>query len=127
MASPKATAAECRSARRHQVSYRLDVLFADGEAGCLLDLSASGLRVRFKHPLDIEAARSLRLEFPRWLELGTGLDVPGRFVWLRSVPGSGGSEAGFAFDGLTHKDENVLAVLIQRLNEALDEDRASAE
>jgi hypothetical protein len=38
----------------------------------------------------------------------------------------GATEAGFAFDGLTRKELYVLQVLIQRLSEALFEDRADA-
>jgi hypothetical protein len=118
---PSATT-ERRAAPRQAVVYRLDVVAPGGSAGCLLDVSATGMRVRFKSELDLGATQRLRLEFPRWLELGSGLDVAGRFVWVRSTS-RGATEAGFAFDGLSRKDESVLLVLIQRLSEALLEDR----
>lgn len=117
-------AGERRVATRQAVVYRLDVVLADGTAGCLMDLSATGMRVRFKQPLDVGATQELRLEFPRWLELGAGLDVRGRFVWMRSTE-QGGTEAGFAFDGLSRKEASVLEVLLQRLVEALAEDQAA--
>jgi hypothetical protein len=112
---------ERRAAPRQRVAYRLDALVKDGTVGCLLDVSTSGLRARFKHALDVGAIQSLRIEFPRWLELGAGLDVHGRFVWVRTTP-SGATEAGFAFDELSRKVESVLEVLVQRLSEALAED-----
>jgi len=115
---------ERRVATRQAVVYRLDILLADGSAGCLMDLSATGMRVRFKHPLDVGATQEVRLELPRWLELGTGLDVRGRWVWMRSTE-QGGTEAGFGFDGLSRKESSVLEVLLQRLVEALDEDQAA--
>ena len=122
MSTPKgASTADRRIAPRQQVTYRLDVLGSDGCGGCLLDISSSGMRVRFKAGLDVSAIQRLRVEFPRWLELGTGLDLTGRFVWLRTTA-SGGTEAGFAFDGLSRKEAGLLAVLIQRLGEALAED-----
>jgi hypothetical protein len=116
---------ERRSAIRHSVVYRLDVLAPGGCAGCLLDLSITGMRVRFRDPLDLAAVQKLTVEFPRWLELGAGLELSGRFVWVRSTS-EHVTEAGFAFDGLSRKEENVLRLLIQRLTEALSEDRASA-
>ncbi len=115
--------AERRSAPRQMVTYRLDVIATDGCAGFLLDVSATGLRARFKQGLDVGATLALRLEFPRWLELGKGLDLSGRFVWVR--PGeNGATEAGFAFDELSRKSDTVLAVLIQRLSDARLEDEA---
>jgi hypothetical protein len=123
MLPPQSATAERRAAPRQTVAYRLDVIASDGCAGFLLDLSTTGLRARFKHGADVGAIHSLRIEFPRWLELGTGLDVGGRFVWLRAGEG-GATEAGFAFDGLSRKSESVLAVLIQRLCEARLEDES---
>ena len=116
---------ERRAVPRQDVSYRMDVIASDGCAGYLLDVSPTGLRARFKHGLDVGATRSLRIEFPRWLELGKSLDVPGRFVWVRAAE-AGTTEVGFAFDGLTRKSESVLEVLIQRLSEARIEDEADA-
>jgi len=125
MGTSKGIEVERRVAPRQQATYRLDVLFPDRSAGFLLDVSSSGLRLRFKQGLDVEGTRSLQIVFPRWLELGEGLEVSGRFVWIRASQ-SGGAEAGFAFDGLTRKDENVLSVLIQRLAAALEEDVGGA-
>ena len=118
--------AERRAAPRQPVVYRLDVTAAEGVGGFLLDISATGLRARFKQGLDVGATLNLRIEFPRWLELGKGLDVSGRFVWLRAREG-GSTEAGFAFDGLSRKSEGVLEVLIQRLAEARFEDGVDAD
>lgn len=115
-----------RAAHRQLVAYRLDVTADEGCSGCLLDLSTTGMRVRFKAGLDLGSTRHLRLDFPRWLELGAGLELSGRFVWMRTRP-DGATEAGFAFDGLSHKEESLLTVLIQRLAEALAEDAAAAE
>jgi len=114
---------ERRSAPRQAVTYRLDVTATDGCAGFLLDVSATGLRARFKQGLDVGATLALHIEFPRWLELGKGLDVSGRFVWVRAGE-NGATEAGFAFDGLSRKSESILEVLIQRLCEARREDES---
>ena len=115
---------ERRVATRQAVVYRLDLELADGSVGCLMDLSATGMRVRFKQALDVGSTQELHLDFPRWLELGGGLDVRGRFVWMRSTE-QGGTEAGFAFDGLSRKESSLLEVLLQRLGEALAEDQAA--
>jgi hypothetical protein len=125
MLPPKDTAtADRRAAPRQVVTYRLDVIAEDGSAGFLLDVSTTGLRARFRHGLDVAATRVLRIELPRWLELGKSLEVSGRFVWVRA--GDGPTEAGFAFDGLSHRSESVLEVLIQRLSEARSEDETPA-
>ena len=124
MLPPKSSAtADRRMAPRQAVIYRLDVVAADGSAGFLLDVSKTGLRARFKHGLDVGATQALRIEFPRWLELGKGLDVSGRFVWVRAGE-NGATEAGFAFDGLSRRNESALDVLIQRLSDARLEDDA---
>jgi len=122
-----AVTAERRATPRQVVTYRLDVLAPDGGVGFLLDVSATGLRARFKNGIDVGAIHSLHIEFPRWLELGKGLDLSGRFVWVRAAEG-GATEAGFSFDGLSRKSESVLEVLIERLCEARleDEDGASS-
>jgi c-di-GMP-binding flagellar brake protein YcgR len=115
---------ERRTAARQAVTYRLDVIVPDGSSGCLLDLSLTGMRIRFRSEVDLAAIQRLELEFPRWLELGRTLQVSGRFVWVRAAD-NGATEAGFAFDGLSRKEESVIQVLIQRLAEALAEDRAA--
>jgi len=96
-----------------------------GPTGCLLDVSRSGMRVRFKQELDVAAIEALRIDLPQWLELGRSLEVCGRFVWVRRTD-SGATEAGFAFDRLPRKEASVLQVLIQRLSDALAEDAAAA-
>lgn len=115
--------ADRRIAPRQQVTYRLDALSSDGKAGYLLDISSTGMRVRFKAGIDVGATQCLTLMFPRWLELGEGLELAGRFVWVRQTA-SGATEGGFAFDGLSRKASGVLSVLVQRLAEAVAEDRA---
>lgn len=114
-------ATDRRIAPRQTVAYRLDVLTKGGEVGCLLDVSLSGMRVRFKGEADLEGVHALTLEFPRWLELGEGVTLGGRFAWM-SRRAKGLAEYGFAFDGLGRKEQDVLAVLIQRLAEAQAED-----
>lgn len=119
----RSAVSERRAAPRQVVAYRLDVVATGGTSGCLLDVSSTGMRVRFKRSLDVSPIDRLSIEFPRWLELGGGLELRGRFVWMRSTSG-GDTEAGFAFDGLSRKEESVLRVLVQRLADALAEDRA---
>ena len=116
---------ERRGATRQAVTYRLDVLAPEGGVGCVLDLSLTGLRVRFRGAIDVAATQRLKVVFPRWLELGDGLDLGGRFVWM-STTREGCTEAGFAFDELSRRDSGVVQVLIQRLAEALAEDRPAA-
>lgn len=114
--------AERRVAQRQTVVYRLDVVTDSGEVGCLLDLSLTGMRVRFKEELDTGSAQQLTVEFPRWLELGEGVTLGGRFAWM-SRRDKGVLEFGFAFDDLAKKEQSVLAVLIERLAEAQAEDQ----
>ena len=123
MVHPPSTATERRSSVRQPVAYRLDVVVPGGNAGCLLDVSASGMRVRFKLEVDLGTTEALRIELPQWLELGRSLDVRGRFVWVRRTE-SGVTEAGFAFDGHSRKESSALEALVERLSQALDEDRA---
>ena len=111
-----------RGAARQTVTYRLDVLAPSGSAGCVLDVSLTGLRVRFRDELDLAGTQRLKIVFPRWLELGPGVELAGRFVWMRASPVST-TEAGFAFDTLPRKERGLIQVLIQRLAEALAEDR----
>lgn len=110
-----------RIAQRQSVAYRLDVVTGQGEVGCLLDLSLTGMRVRFKGELDTGVTNQLTIEFPRWLELGEGVPLKGRFAWMKSRE-AGVQEFGFAFDGVGRKEQGVLAVLIQRLADAQAED-----
>lgn len=114
---------ERRTVQRQTVTYRLDVISQDGRNGCLLDLSQSGMRVRFPRGFDVSGEQTLRIEFPRWLELGKGLDVRGRFAWIRTAE-RGATEGGFAFAELPRKDLNLLGQLLERLVEAMSEDLA---
>ena len=123
--TPPKSPVDRRSTPRHTVAYRLDVAAPDGTSGCLLDISGTGMRLRFRGGLDVAGTERMRVDFPRWLELGSGLDVRGRFVWVRADP-RGVTEAGFAFDGLGKKELSVVTVLIQRLAEAAAEDQAVA-
>jgi hypothetical protein len=119
----RSTLSERRAAPRQVVAYRLDVVEPGGTHGCLLDVSLTGMRIRFRRAVDVSKIAALSIEFPRWLELGNGIELRGRFVWIRSTP-AGDTEAGFAFDGPSRKEESVLRLLVQRLAEALAEDRA---
>ncbi len=111
-----------RSTPRQAVGYRLDVLTPDGTVGYLLDISSTGMRVSFKRGLDVAGTQELRVEFPRWLELGAGLDLCGRFVWVRQTEDKV-AEGGFAFTQLSQKQRACLEGLIQRLAEAIAADR----
>ena len=122
--SPSAPDHERRGAIRQAVTYRLDVIAPDGNVGCVLDLSLSGMRVRFRREIDVAGTSRLNVAFPRWLELGAGLEVGGRFVWMRSTKDDS-TEAGFAFGELSRKELGLIQLLIQRLAEALAEDRAA--
>lgn len=119
----QASTSDRRVAQRQSVAYRLDVVTSQGEVGCLLDLSLTGMRVRFKGELDAGLTKELTLEFPRWLELGDGVSLVGRFAWMKRRE-AGVQEFGFAFDGVGRKEQGILAVLIQRLAEAQAEDLA---
>jgi hypothetical protein len=114
---------ERRVAPRQTVTYRLDVIAQDGRNGCLLDLSQSGMRVRFPRGFPVSDEQSLRIEFPRWLELGQGMDVRGRFAWIRTAE-RGATEGGFAFAELSRKDQSLLIQLLERLGAAMAEDLA---
>jgi hypothetical protein len=89
--------------------------------GCLLDLSAGGMRVLCGPGLDIINSENLRIEFPRWLDLGDGLAVRGRFVWCKACSDGTGTEAGFAFDALSKKDTAFLEMLIEKIADATQE------
>jgi len=120
---PEASTSDRRVALRQTVAYRLDVVTREGEVGCLLDLSLTGMRVRFKCALDASRTHELTLEFPRWVELGEGVSLRGRFAWMKQRE-NGVQELGFAFDGIGRKEQSVLSVLIQRLADAQAEDLA---
>jgi hypothetical protein len=105
-----------RTAPRETAVCPLDILDAKGRLiGCLADVSSGGLRIlRLANPEDVELG-CLVLEIPRWLGLERTLELPGRFVWLRSGPY--GMEAGFAFDKLSKGKTATLAALAEKLAE----------
>lgn len=107
---------ERRRAERRRVAYRMDVTDEErGMVGCLLDLSTSGMRVLCGPGLDIVKTESLRIEFPRWLQLGEGIDVKGRFVWCKACSDGYGTEAGFAFDAMSRRETALLGALITKI------------
>ncbi len=117
---------EKRQTPRRRVAYRMDVSDRSrGMVGCLLDLSSSGMRVLCSPGMDIVHADRLRIEFPRWLELGAGLEVKGRFVWCKACADGYGTEAGFAFDTFSKKERALLEVLIAKIADANQDDEAA--
>jgi hypothetical protein len=124
-ASTPGVTQERRSSPRQTVAYRLDVLTRSGQVGCLLDISGTGMRVLFRRALEVAGIVELTVEFPRWLELGKGLTLPGRFVWVRTEP-EGGIEGGYAFEELPRKDRAALESLIARLAETVARDRGNS-
>lgn len=106
-----------RSAQRTQVAYRLDTLDDHGNfIGCILDLSTLGVRVLLLEPVDADRVKGLHLDFPRWLGLGDGLQLKGRFVWCKGAKGEGETEAGFSFDAIGPTQLRVLEQLIEKLS-----------
>jgi hypothetical protein len=119
MVPPKAekSALERRVAPRQTVTYRMDVSAADGTLGYLLDVSMNGMRVFFRDVKNLAEIAEIHIDFPRWLELGNGLDVRGRFAWVR--PSGAGAEGGFAFDGLSKSERTLLGELVEKLADAV--------
>jgi hypothetical protein len=117
--------AERRQTRRRRVAYRMDVTDQQRSmVGCLLDLSAGGMRVLCGPGVDIVGSEKLRIEFPRWLDLGDGLPVKGRFVWTKACGDGYGTEAGFAFDAMSKREALLLEALIEKLAAAIQNDAA---
>lgn len=117
--------AERRQTRRRRVAYRMDVTDQERSmVGCLLDLSTGGMRVLCGPGVDIVGSDELRIEFPRWLDLGEGLPVKGRFVWCKACGDGYGTEAGFAFDAMSKKESLLLEALIDKLAAAIQDDAA---
>jgi hypothetical protein len=116
---------ERRRVPRHPVLYRFDVVDSSNSfVGYVMDIVSGGIRVRCVPEVVVEELTSLRIEFPRWLNLGTGLTVPGRFVWCKRVEG-GGVEGGFAFDAIEAADQELLDAMIDRIVDASIEDRCA--
>ena len=106
-----------RSAHRTQVAYRLDTWDDRGNfLGCILDLSTLGVRVLLLEETSIERAKGIRLDFPRWLGLGEGLELKGRFVWCKTQRETGETEAGFSFDAVPSAQLRTLERLIETLS-----------
>ncbi len=118
----KSTAERRRQGTRRPVVYRLDVSETSGrDVGFLLDISTGGMKIRCYADVDVPALQKLRLIFPKWLGLGTHVDVVGRIAW-RKPYGDSQVEGGFAFDGLSADAVAKLEELIMRLSEAAIED-----
>ncbi|MEM7310746.1 MAG: PilZ domain-containing protein [Planctomycetota bacterium] len=112
---------ERRRTARDRAFYRLDVLNKRGKlVGCMADISPGGMRVRHIADDDLLAVERLTIELPRWMGLGRELPVAGRFVWYRES--GGGSEGGFAFNGLSRKSNELVARLIEQISLAARED-----
>ncbi|MFT5464898.1 MAG: hypothetical protein ACI8QS_003805, partial [Planctomycetota bacterium] len=100
---------ERRTTERTQASYRLDTWDdRDGFLGCILDLSGHGARVLVLEKADVETVKSIRLDLPRWLNMGSSLDFKGRFVWCRTQRETGAREAGFSFDPVSGARQRKL-------------------
>ncbi len=123
-APQESSVSERRVAPRQTVTYRMDVSASDGAQGYLLDVSISGMRVFFKQGADVAGTTEIRIDFPRWLELGSGMTARGRFAWVR--PSGSSIEGGFAFDGLSRVELALLGRMIERLAEALRADALRA-
>lgn len=104
--------------RRKRVSYRMDVSASNGAyVGCLLDVSREGLRILCAPGFDFSRADKLRIQIPRWLDLGPSLEVRGHFIWSKAAGDEGEMEAGYVFDKLSNKVIAVLCLLIDRVEE----------
>ncbi|MCZ6599110.1 MAG: PilZ domain-containing protein [Planctomycetota bacterium] len=110
-----------RAAPRTKVTYRMDVIEPEGDLlGCILDLSAAGMRMKCFGNVDLQSTDRLKIRFPMWVGLGPGIEVQGRFVWSKTVPS--GYEGGFAFHRRSRKQTALLEELIATLARAAEED-----
>ena len=106
-----------RSTERTVVSYRLDAWDErDGFLGCILDISAYGVRVLMLEDAQVENVKAVRLDLPRWLDMGSSLELKGRFVWCRTKRESGATEAGFSFDPVSRAQQRKLKELVKKLS-----------
>ena len=116
---------ERRKTPRQRVHYRMDVSDPNGEFfGCLLDVSSSGMRVLTSEDVNVLNVTKLKIELPRWLELGETIRIEGRFVWCKAKS-RGKMEAGFSFDGLRESEQDKLDQLVDRVSQAAEEDGGS--
>ncbi len=119
----KTTVVERRSTPRSQVRYRMDVTCGPGKLlGCIVDLSLGGMRVRCTPGADLAAVNRVRIEFPRWVGLGEGLSLRGRFAWRKPADQNGWFEAGFAVQEPSKQERSTIESLIGRLEQAARED-----
>lgn len=116
-----------RQSPRVQTTYRMDVCDDAGRAvGCLLDVSLGGLRLFCDDRIDLGGTSELEIRFARWLQLGEGMSLPGRFVWMRPTGRGTAMEAGFLFDKLNRNRTKALTRFIDAITEAAEYDRRSA-
>ncbi len=115
--------ADRRLAPRTSVRCRLDVTLEDGRLlGCMVDLSAGGMRLRCAPGADVAAVNRIRIEFPRWLGLGERLVLSGRFAWRKPADLNGWFETGFALMEPSTPGRAVIDALLARLEQAARED-----
>lgn len=120
-------AIERRDTARQRMQYRMDVLDAKKSYfGCLLDISVTGMRVVCSEDVNILNLTKLRIELPRWLDLGDEICVEGRFVWCKATTRQR-VEGGFSFDNLSDNDARVLRTLVEKLWVAAMEDGRLSE
>jgi len=106
-----------RASQRTQVSYRLDAWDPAGSfLGCILDVSTLGVRVLLlEEDVRVDAVKGIRLDLPRWLDLGPCIELGGRFVWCKSRREGGETEAGFSFASVRPAQLRMLELLIAKL------------
>ena len=113
---------ERRKLTRQRVYYRMDVLDGSGTFfGCMLDVSASGMRVLCSEEIDVLNVTKLRIHLPKWLDLGEEIRVQGRFVWCKAQSRQK-VEGGFSFDELHDRERSLLEHLVERLATAALDD-----
>ncbi len=113
---------ERRTLTRQRVHYRMDVSgTSNAFFGCLLDISASGMRVLCSEEVDVLNVNKLSVRLPKWLELGDEIRVQGRFVWCKAQARQR-VEGGFSFDALAEGERVLLEQLVDKLTIAAMED-----
>ncbi len=101
----------------------MDVTVGPGKLlGCIVDLSLGGMRLRCAPGADLTVVSRVRIEFPRWVGLGEGLALRGRFAWRKPADPNGWFEAGFAVQELSKAERSTIEALIGRLEQAARED-----
>ncbi len=114
--------AERRAEDRSRIPYRMDVSDGLGSAaGYLVDISVDGMRVRFRQGLDMGRLEEVQVHFPRWMELGSGVHLTGRFIWCKPF-GIGITEGGFVFEELDEETIDKIEALMDVIRRAERED-----